>query len=741
MKSISKIKDPLRRRMNQKLFAKHVLSFSLVLLCMALMVNFLFKTFLIKNLNEFNNQLQRTVLDTDVQNVFDEFKRIERLLEQAMLRKELNPTKIDKGAAEMSEAQIELRRLVRTNERVEECIIVSGKYDFAFSDLTSYRIDYFLHDIQSPLFASCTDYEDVVNVLRRHPFMPIIVRGTKMLALNLYYCHDGIPSDSYAIALMNADELLQLFNGQLDDKEKVESIIFLEDDVFLSTIPKEEEYPQLTDLQNTTTFQLGASQYRILLKDFPKSGISFAHLLDESFYSAPVQRTIYQSLVGLLIIFLIGIALITVLAYYNYKPIQSLQSVLEKHLKKKPSNKQDELNFIAHGINQLIADNVKLSDRLNVEKNQLKNFYLFKLLHSPLTDIETTKRTLKDVDIQFERECFQCLSLNLSYSGDIDIFTQRIEEERSSQSPYCNLYYLINGTNIVLIFNFFQKDIDMVQYLIENFSKYYTQEIDMSMGIGTVVHSMKELSVSYNQSQVALRYAETSKEEPLSQFDNMQLSEAIENLYNSNQVVSLLVAIRKNDLEDISQELDELKRFIQNSRIPRYAIKAIYYQIVNGILSSSHNPILFEKGNEILMAIGETLQKYTLDELHAQIESLCYQMVSQTSDVVLLDKLLDYISQHYTDVNFSIGNMVDHFGISHQSMSSLFKREMHMTIIDYITKCKISAAIELLEHTSFPISEIVKQIGYIDNSSFTRKFKSIMGITPAEYRKNFLRRE
>ena len=60
-----------------------------------------------------------------------------------------------------------------------------------------------------------------------------------------------------------------------------------------------------------------------------------------------------------------------------------------------------------------------------------------------------------------------------------------------------------------------------------------------------------------------------------------------------------------------------------------------------------------------------------------------------------------------------------------------------MTAIEYVSEIKIATAAELLVSTSLSVSEIVKRTGYIDNSSFTRKFKQVKGMTPSEYRKAF----
>jgi AraC-like DNA-binding protein len=43
-------------------------------------------------------------------------------------------------------------------------------------------------------------------------------------------------------------------------------------------------------------------------------------------------------------------------------------------------------------------------------------------------------------------------------------------------------------------------------------------------------------------------------------------------------------------------------------------------------------------------------------------------------------------------------------------------------------------ALELLRETKLPVRKIVEMVGYIDVSGFRRKFKSIYGISVADFR-------
>ena len=55
----------------------------------------------------------------------------------------------------------------------------------------------------------------------------------------------------------------------------------------------------------------------------------------------------------------------------------------------------------------------------------------------------------------------------------------------------------------------------------------------------------------------------------------------------------------------------------------------------------------------------------------------------------------------------------------------------------YITRLRMEEAKKLLTQTALPLYEIVSRIGYLDVSSFIRKFKKEVGMTPGEYREKY----
>lgn len=67
-------------------------------------------------------------------------------------------------------------------------------------------------------------------------------------------------------------------------------------------------------------------------------------------------------------------------------------------------------------------------------------------------------------------------------------------------------------------------------------------------------------------------------------------------------------------------------------------------------------------------------------------------------------------------------------------LSQLFKQEMNLNFVDYVTEIKIAEAKRLLTATSLRISEVADRLGYADIAYFSNTFKKVTGVTPSEYR-------
>lgn len=105
-----------------------------------------------------------------------------------------------------------------------------------------------------------------------------------------------------------------------------------------------------------------------------------------------------------------------------------------------------------------------------------------------------------------------------------------------------------------------------------------------------------------------------------------------------------------------------------------------------------------------------------------------------------VDKKLDileiqkYIDTHFSDA-ISLSDIADMYYVSKEHLSRLFKKEVHMTVQNYITEKRIENAKRLLRrHQIISISTISMMSGYLDVQYFYRVFKRLTHMTPQAYK-------
>ena len=84
--------------------------------------------------------------------------------------------------------------------------------------------------------------------------------------------------------------------------------------------------------------------------------------------------------------------------------------------------------------------------------------------------------------------------------------------------------------------------------------------------------------------------------------------------------------------------------------------------------------------------------------------------------------------------------MADAVGINPFYLSHLFRKEMGISFLEYLTSVRLSIAKKLLKQTSLSILQVCLEVGYQDPSHFAKIFKKKEGMSPTEYRKNLIER-
>lgn len=99
-----------------------------------------------------------------------------------------------------------------------------------------------------------------------------------------------------------------------------------------------------------------------------------------------------------------------------------------------------------------------------------------------------------------------------------------------------------------------------------------------------------------------------------------------------------------------------------------------------------------------------------------------------------LGGVMEYIHEHYAEP-VSLEQAAARVPISPYYLSHIFRDELGMTFLEYVTRVRIEEAKELLVSTDMRIRDIAAQVGYDDAGYFAKVFRKTVGVTPNQYRK------
>lgn len=93
-----------------------------------------------------------------------------------------------------------------------------------------------------------------------------------------------------------------------------------------------------------------------------------------------------------------------------------------------------------------------------------------------------------------------------------------------------------------------------------------------------------------------------------------------------------------------------------------------------------------------------------------------------------------YVDEHFDDHLVS-SDLARHFNLSRSYFSICFGKIVGVPFNEYLRNVRIEKAREYLVKTAKSIGEISDMVGYEDEKYFSKVFKKMVGVSPAEYRK------
>ncbi|MCH5325146.1 MAG: AraC family transcriptional regulator [Eubacterium sp.] len=99
---------------------------------------------------------------------------------------------------------------------------------------------------------------------------------------------------------------------------------------------------------------------------------------------------------------------------------------------------------------------------------------------------------------------------------------------------------------------------------------------------------------------------------------------------------------------------------------------------------------------------------------------------------------VDYIYNHL-HYKITLKELAKTTGLSESYLSKLFRKEMGVTLSQYISQKRVEAAENLLKYSDFSCVEISDYLCFSSESYFIQVFKAYTKMTPREYRSRYFR--
>lgn len=292
-----------------------------------------------------------------------------------------------------------------------------------------------------------------------------------------------------------------------------------------------------------------------------------------------------------------------------------------------------------------------------------------------------------------------------------------------------------------------EKQIQDFIYHMDQVCKMGTRMLKMKVnaGIGHRYSELCKIALSYEEAKTAIDYRIFEEEngqviyindvEPKEQGAILQVSQGIAKIiheikFGTEKELSL-------SIENYIQELKGYKATVQQYQLT-------FMEMITELLKLLRSYLL-----DITEVFGNAFDPYegvtqirSLDEFAVILEEKCFVIWNllrkkrTNSTNMMTEKAKSYIEEHYMQSDLSVDDLCNYLNISATYFSVMFKKEIGMSFVSYLTKVRLEHALELLNNTEDKSYMIAEKVGYTEPNYFSYVFKKQYGVSPSKYRMN-----
>ncbi|WP_026810488.1 AraC family transcriptional regulator [Arenibacter latericius] len=192
------------------------------------------------------------------------------------------------------------------------------------------------------------------------------------------------------------------------------------------------------------------------------------------------------------------------------------------------------------------------------------------------------------------------------------------------------------------------------------------------------------------------------------------------------------------DNELLSKSLLEKEEFYNINKMVENSVRGMEFygetrQKVNQLMPE----IAEKKGFDRIMKLLEIIDILANSEEYNLLASPGYVNVFKGDDAEKMQIVYDYVMDNFK-TKISLDEIASLLNMTPTSFCRYFKPRANKTFTRFVNEIRIGHARKLLLEDNFNISQISYECGFNALSNFNRQFKSIVKMSPHEFRKLFL---
>ena len=265
----------------------------------------------------------------------------------------------------------------------------------------------------------------------------------------------------------------------------------------------------------------------------------------------------------------------------------------------------------------------------------------------------------------------------------------------------------------------------------------------LSLGISSVVQTIAALPEAYRQALAACRASYHEGRNKIHLFEDLheQRDEGL-TLPSFPDREKLLLYLRSGQRSRATELVRSYVNNISAKKLPREYCEAACMDMITVV-----NEFLEENGSNLIPHLQgaedvfSLFQRFsTFKDLNQWIEHVISALfeaketgkVSRTQLVVRKAKL--YIEKNYVKKFVTLERIAESVSVSPSYLSSIFKKELGVSVVEYITDFRLKAAKGIMDgEPLLPVMQVAERVGYSDPYYFSKCFRKHFGVSPSSY--------